>query len=117
MLAYLRTWLLDMRCPLVWLAPSGPRQDKFAAAPWATLPAACDLDPADPGQVTGAEATPPNILADMAASFVMHEITVDCVDVEAVATFWAGERHGDDDGIVLVMADPEGNEFCHVQYT
>jgi predicted enzyme related to lactoylglutathione lyase len=118
----------------------------------------------------------------MPASFVLHEITVDCVDVEAVARFWStvlraelreplpgwrrlgpmtdggpvlnfqpvperkqgknrvhldvrtddiedavatvtrlggrdtGERHDYDEGVVLVMADPEGNEFCLVQY-
>jgi predicted enzyme related to lactoylglutathione lyase len=118
----------------------------------------------------------------MPASFSLHEITVDCVDVEAVAAFWAailgselreplpgwrrlgpmteggpvlnfqpvpepkqgknrvhldvrtddiedavamvtrlggrptGERHDYDEGVVLVMADPEGNEFCLVQY-
>jgi predicted enzyme related to lactoylglutathione lyase len=119
----------------------------------------------------------------MAASLSLHEITVDCVDVEAVATFWAavlgtelreplpgwrrlgpmteggpvlnfqpvpepkqgknrmhldlrtddiddavltvtrlggrhaGERHDYDEGVVLVMTDPEGNEFCLVQYS
>jgi hypothetical protein len=26
------------------------------------------------------------------------------------------ERHDYDEGIVMVMADPEGNEFCLVQY-
>ncbi|MGD0852518.1 MAG: VOC family protein [Acidimicrobiales bacterium] len=28
-----------------------------------------------------------------------------------------GERHEHDDGIVVVMTDPEGHEFCLVQYT
>ncbi len=28
----------------------------------------------------------------------------------------AGERHDYDEGAVVVMADPEGHEFCHVQY-
>jgi Glyoxalase-like domain len=27
-----------------------------------------------------------------------------------------GERHDYDEGVVLVMADPEGNEFCITQY-
>jgi len=27
-----------------------------------------------------------------------------------------GERHDYDEGVVVVMADPEGNEFCLVQY-
>jgi predicted enzyme related to lactoylglutathione lyase len=29
---------------------------------------------------------------------------------------WTGERHDYAEGVVLVMADPEGNEFCVVQY-
>jgi predicted enzyme related to lactoylglutathione lyase len=29
---------------------------------------------------------------------------------------WLGERHDYDEGTVRVMADPEGNEFCMVQY-
>jgi Glyoxalase-like domain len=27
-----------------------------------------------------------------------------------------GERHDYDEGVVVVMSDPEGNEFCLVQY-
>ena len=29
---------------------------------------------------------------------------------------WTGERHDYPEGTVLVMADPEGNEFCLVRY-
>ncbi|MFI1994748.1 VOC family protein [Actinoplanes sp. NPDC020271] len=29
---------------------------------------------------------------------------------------WTGERHDYPEGAVLVMADPESNEFCVVQY-
>ena len=29
---------------------------------------------------------------------------------------WTGERHDYPEGTVLVMADPEGNEFCIVRY-
>lgn len=29
---------------------------------------------------------------------------------------WTGERHDYAEGVVLVMADPEGNEFCIVRY-
>ncbi|GAA3453577.1 VOC family protein [Dactylosporangium matsuzakiense] len=35
--------------------------------------------------------------------------------VEALGGRWTGERHDYDEGAVLVMADPEGNEFCIVQ--
>jgi len=27
-----------------------------------------------------------------------------------------GQRHEYDEGVVVVVADPEGNEFCLVQY-
>jgi Glyoxalase-like domain len=29
---------------------------------------------------------------------------------------WTGDRHDYDEGVVVVMADPEDNEFCLVQY-
>jgi hypothetical protein len=29
---------------------------------------------------------------------------------------FTGERHDYDEGAVVVMADPEGNEFCLVHY-
>jgi hypothetical protein len=29
---------------------------------------------------------------------------------------WTGDRHDYDEGAVAVMTDPEGNEFCLVQY-
>lgn len=36
--------------------------------------------------------------------------------VEALGGRWTGERHDDDEGVVLVMGDPEGHEFCLVQF-
>jgi hypothetical protein len=49
------------------------------------------------------------------------DLTVDDVDgaVEAVVQAGGratGERHDYAEGIVVVMADPEGNEFCLVEY-
>ncbi|MGV0811807.1 VOC family protein [Mycolicibacterium boenickei] len=29
---------------------------------------------------------------------------------------WSGVRHDYDEGVVLIMLDPEGHEFCLVQY-
>ena len=49
------------------------------------------------------------------------DITVDDID-EAMRSVvdlggrWTGERHDCDEGVVVVMADPESNEFCLVQY-
>lgn len=49
------------------------------------------------------------------------DITVGDIDdaVDLVTTLGGrstGERHDYDEGVVVVMADPEGHEFCLVQY-
>jgi predicted enzyme related to lactoylglutathione lyase len=49
------------------------------------------------------------------------DVTVEDIDDAAarVTTLGGritGERHDHDEGIVMVMADPEGHEFCLVQY-
>jgi predicted enzyme related to lactoylglutathione lyase len=49
------------------------------------------------------------------------DVAVDAIaegreQVEGLGGRWTGERHDYDDGVVLVMQDPEGNEFCLVQY-
>ena len=36
--------------------------------------------------------------------------------VEELGGRWSGERHDYPEGTVWIMADPEGNEFCMVQY-
>ena len=36
--------------------------------------------------------------------------------VERLGGHWSGERHDYDEGVVMVMQDPEGHEFCLVQY-
>ena len=35
---------------------------------------------------------------------------------ESLGGRWSGERHDYDEGVVMVMHDPEGHEFCLVQY-
>jgi predicted enzyme related to lactoylglutathione lyase len=49
------------------------------------------------------------------------DLTVDDVDdavarVVALGGHETGERHEYDEGTVVVLTDPEGNEFCVVQY-
>ncbi|BBY33562.1 glyoxalase [Mycolicibacter minnesotensis] len=49
------------------------------------------------------------------------DIQVDAIDaghqqVAALGGRWSGIRHDYDEGSVLVMHDPEGNEFCIVEY-
>ena len=36
--------------------------------------------------------------------------------VESLGGRWSGERHQYDEGVVMVMHDPEEHEFCLVQY-
>ena len=49
------------------------------------------------------------------------DIQVDDIDsgrqhVERLGGQWSGVRHDHDEGVVLVMHDPEGHEFCIVEY-
>lgn len=49
------------------------------------------------------------------------DVQVDDIDaghhrVESLGGEWSGVRHDYDEGAVMVMHDPEGNEFCIVQY-
>jgi predicted enzyme related to lactoylglutathione lyase len=49
------------------------------------------------------------------------DVTVDDIEKAAATVIQLGgrsmnERHDYDEGIVMVMADTEGNEFCLVQY-
>lgn len=49
------------------------------------------------------------------------DVSVDDIDdamrqVVRLGGSWSGERHDYDEGVVVVMADPEGTEFCLVQY-
>ncbi len=37
-------------------------------------------------------------------------------EIERLGGRWTGERHDYDEGSVLTMQDPEGNEFCIVSY-
>jgi hypothetical protein len=46
----------------------------------------------------------------------VDDIDVGCVSVESLGGRWTGERHDYDDGVVMVMRDPEDHEFCLVQY-
>jgi predicted enzyme related to lactoylglutathione lyase len=38
------------------------------------------------------------------------------LQVEDLGGRWSGERHDYDEGVVMVMHDPEGHEFCLIQY-
>jgi predicted enzyme related to lactoylglutathione lyase len=44
------------------------------------------------------------------------EIDAGREQVERLGGGWSGERHDYPEGVVLMMHDPEGHEFCLVQY-
>jgi predicted enzyme related to lactoylglutathione lyase len=46
----------------------------------------------------------------------VQDIGAGRAQVETLGGRWTGERHDYDEGVVLVMEDPAGNEFCLVQY-
>ena len=46
----------------------------------------------------------------------VDDITTGIEEVTSLGGSFTGERHDYDEGVVVVMADPEGNEFCLVQY-
>lgn len=46
----------------------------------------------------------------------VDDIAEGLVQVEALGGRWAGIRNDYDEGVVVVMLDPEEHEFCLVQY-
>jgi predicted enzyme related to lactoylglutathione lyase len=44
------------------------------------------------------------------------DITRAAAEVSDLGGTWKGERHDYPEGVVLTMTDPEGHEFCLVQY-
>ncbi|MBO0811978.1 MAG: hypothetical protein J2P23_08010 [Microlunatus sp.] len=46
----------------------------------------------------------------------MDDIDSGIAEVLALGGAETGEQHDYDEGVVVVMADPAGNEFCLVQY-
>ncbi|WP_091532245.1 VOC family protein [Microlunatus soli] len=102
--------------------------DRLAAF-WGTL---LDL-PADPDPLPGwaglARDRPPlprinfqPVTEPKRAKVRIHlDVAVDDIDrgiaqVLELGGAATGERHDYDEGVVVVMADPEGNEFCLVEY-
>lgn len=47
---------------------------------------------------------------------VVDDIDDGMAEVLELGGAFTGERHEYDEGVVVVMADPEGNEFCLAQY-
>jgi predicted enzyme related to lactoylglutathione lyase len=48
---------------------------------------------------------------------VVDDMVAAVEEIIALGGRWTGERHVYPEGTVLVMADPEGDEFCIVRYS
>lgn len=46
----------------------------------------------------------------------VDDIVTARMQVESLGGCWSGERHHYDEGVVIIMRDPEDHEFCLVQY-
>lgn len=46
----------------------------------------------------------------------VEDIEAGIAEVAGLGGAFTGERHEFDEGVVVVMTDPEGNEFCLAQY-
>jgi len=86
----------------------GPSQDG-----WVYLGHRCDPQPRLVFQpVPEAKAGKVRIHLDVSVPDIGEAIEF----VTALGGHFTGERHDYDEGAVVVMADPEGHEFCLVQY-
>ena len=80
---------------------------------WATLGSCCDTLPRLTFQrVPEPKSTKVRIHLDVQ----VDDIEAGRRQVEDLGGLWSAVRHEYDEGVVLVMLDPEGHEFCLVQY-
>jgi predicted enzyme related to lactoylglutathione lyase len=90
-----------------------PLSDEHDGPGWATVGSRLDSEPRLTFQAVAEPKT---------GKVRIHlDVQVDDIDrgreqVMALGGRWTRERHDYDEGLVLVMQDPEGNEFCLVQY-
>jgi predicted enzyme related to lactoylglutathione lyase len=95
---------------LLGVAVSGEHGDD---AGWATVGSRLDAPPRLTFQGVGEAKT---------GKVRIHlDVQVDDIEtareqVESLGGSWSGERHDYDEGVVMVMQDPEGHEFYIVQY-
>lgn len=103
------------RLATFWAALLGrPQSDEMAGPDWATVGSRHDIHP----RLTFQRVPEPR-----SGKVRLHlDVTVDDIEVgrrtvESLGGTWSGERHDYDEGVVMVMLDPEGHEFCIVEYT
>ena len=90
-----------------------PVSDEHDGPGWATVGSRSDAEPRLTFQaVAEAKKTKVRLHLDVQ----VDDIDAGCEQVHALGGRWTGERHDYDEGVVVVMQDPEGHEFCLVQY-
>ena len=82
-------------------------------AGWATVGSRLDDRPRLTFQRVG---EPKNAKVRIHLDIQVDDIRTAQKQVEDLGGRWSGERHDYDEGVVVVMHDPEDHEFCLVQY-
>jgi predicted enzyme related to lactoylglutathione lyase len=97
-----------------WSALLGrPRSDEMDGPGWATVGSRHDGHPRLTFQQVP-EPTPGKTRLHLDVS--VDDVAAGIAAVEGLGGRATGERHDHDEGVVVVMADPEGNVFCLVEY-
>lgn len=90
-----------------------PVSDEHSGAGWASVGSRLDDQPRLTFQ---AVPEPRTSKVRLHLDVEVDDVERGCQQVEMLGGTWTGERHDYAEGVVLVMADPEGHEFCLVQY-
>jgi predicted enzyme related to lactoylglutathione lyase len=93
---------------LLGRAPS----DEMDGDGWATIGSRADAQP----RLTFQRVPEPRVgKVRLHLDVEVDDIDVGLAEVEELGGAWTGERHDYDEGVVVVVTDPEGHEFCLVQ--
>jgi predicted enzyme related to lactoylglutathione lyase len=90
-----------------------PISDEHAAPGWASVGSRLDDQPRLTFQ---AVSEPKNTKVRIHLDIQVDDIDTGRKQVERLGGRWSGERHDYDEGVVMVMHDPEEHEFCLVRY-
>jgi predicted enzyme related to lactoylglutathione lyase len=87
--------------------------DELDEPGWATVGSRHDAEP----RITFQQVPEPNTAkVRLHLDVAVDDIAAGMAEVERLGGSSTGERHDYDEGVVMVMADPEGHEFCLVQF-
>jgi predicted enzyme related to lactoylglutathione lyase len=102
------------RLATFWSALLGrARSDEMDEPGWATVGSRQDPEP----RITFQQVPEPNAAkVRLHLDIAVDDIAAGIIEVERLGGGSTGERHDYDEGVVVVMTDPEGHEFCLVEY-